>query len=100
MPKFARPHLDGHRVLYKGKRYWVIEVDADHPFEGIDASCAEFVVYDLLARGVVATATKMAKGRYACSLMSHVALTYSVDSVRDMVMTSAKEMNRYMKAIS
>lgn len=31
---YSKPELDGHKVLYKGRRYWVFEVSADHPFEG------------------------------------------------------------------
>ena len=38
--KYTPPQLSGHKVAYKGKRYWVIEIDEAHPFEGVDAGSA------------------------------------------------------------
>jgi hypothetical protein len=38
MHDYKPPQLSGHNVAYKGKRYWVIEIDNDHPFEFVDAS--------------------------------------------------------------
>lgn len=32
--EYIRPALDGHKVLYKGRRYWVFSVNQDFPFEG------------------------------------------------------------------
>lgn len=34
--RYIRPELDGHKVLYKGLRYWVFEVSAECPWEGLE----------------------------------------------------------------
>lgn len=31
---YIRPELDGHKILYKGRRYWVFSVSQDFPFQG------------------------------------------------------------------
>ena len=43
--KYTRPKLSGHKVLYKGLRYWAFEVSAEFPFEGFE-KYGEFVLYD------------------------------------------------------
>lgn len=43
---YDKPELNGHRVLYKGRRYWAIEIDADHPFEIFDQTYGDLVVWD------------------------------------------------------
>ena len=100
MQKYTPPQLSGHKVAYKGKRYWVIEIDEAHPFEGVDAGSAAFVIYDAATPCIIATAIKRAQGGYKCNLHSHVALTYAAESIRDMVAMSEKEMGKYMDAIS
>jgi hypothetical protein len=45
MHSYAPPRLDGHTVLYRGKRFYVFEVDAEHPFENFEAH-AQVLVYD------------------------------------------------------
>ena len=97
--KYTPPQLSGHKVAYKGKRYWVIEIDEAHPFEGINAGFAAFVIYDADASCTIATAIKRAQGGYEVSLMSHVELTYAAESIRDMVAVSAMEIGKYMDAI-
>ena len=52
---YISPELAGHNVLYKGKRYWVIEVDAEHPFEWMDSETAHYAVYDKFMRCIIAT---------------------------------------------
>ena len=59
---YTPPELCGHNVPYKGKRYWVIEVDAEHPFEWVDAETAHFAAYDKYMRCVVALLTAQEDG--------------------------------------
>ncbi len=52
MSKYTPPKLDGHKVLYKGKRYWIYEIDeehpcTEHPYETFERYY-EVVVYDKL----------------------------------------------------
>jgi hypothetical protein len=43
--KYAYPDLDGHKILYKGKRFWVFQVSSELPFKGIEKFC-QVIVYD------------------------------------------------------
>lgn len=45
--KYTRPILSGHKVLYKGLRFWIFEISKDFPFNGIE-EYANLVVYDCL----------------------------------------------------
>ena len=45
MNKYIQPDIDGHKVLYKGRRYWVFEVSKTHPYRGYE-NIASFVFYD------------------------------------------------------
>jgi hypothetical protein len=31
------PKLDGHKILYKGRRYIMFEMNTEHPYEGYEA---------------------------------------------------------------
>ena len=52
MKKYIRPKLTGHKVLYKGLRYWVFEVSPAFPFEGYEDYYG-IVLYDCLHDGVI-----------------------------------------------
>lgn len=43
---YFKPDLNGHKVLYKGRRFWAFEIDADRPFEIFDKSSGDLVVWD------------------------------------------------------
>ena len=43
--KYIYPDLNGHKVLYKGKRFWVFEISAEFPFNGMEKFC-QVIVYD------------------------------------------------------
>ena len=45
MAVYLNPPLNGHKVLYKGKRYRMFEVSADHPFENYEGTC-QFLIFD------------------------------------------------------
>lgn len=49
---YTRPVLVGHNVPYKGKRYWVIQIDKDHPFENYENDCS-YIVFDKSYGGCV-----------------------------------------------
>jgi hypothetical protein len=51
MSKYTPPKLNGHKILYKGKRYWVFEIDKDHPFENMEDVCS-IIVYDKFCDGI------------------------------------------------
>ena len=42
---YSKPKLNGHKVLYKGRRYWVFEVSDEFPYGGSE-EIDKIVVYD------------------------------------------------------
>jgi hypothetical protein len=59
--KYIYPALKGHKILYKGKRFWVFEVSSEFPFEGYEEYC-NLIVYDKEGGCAVAGAHKTSKG--------------------------------------
>ena len=43
--KYIYPDLNGHKILYKGKRFWVFEISSEFPFKGMEEFC-QIIVYD------------------------------------------------------
>lgn len=65
--KYIYPDLNGHNVLYKGKRFWVFEISSEFPFEGYETSC-QVIVYDKEYGCEIAGAEKSTNG-YSGSLI-------------------------------
>jgi hypothetical protein len=38
------PSLTGYKVPYKGRRYWVIEIENDRPFDFVSKELSDFAV--------------------------------------------------------
>ena len=72
----------------------------DRPFDFVHKELADFAVWDKVYGNVTALLTKKPRGKFVVSLMSHVALEYSADDIRDAVRIADREMELYMKAIS
>jgi hypothetical protein len=60
---YTPPVLVGHNVLYKGKRYWVIQIDNDHPFENYENDCS-YVVFDKECGCVISWCEMMDDGSF------------------------------------
>ena len=97
---YLLPSLDGHNVPYKGKRFWVIEIEKDRPFDFVNKELADFAVFDKKYGNVIANLTKKRRGKVVVSLMSHVALEFSAKNIRDAVRIADRQMDLYIKAIS
>ena len=61
--KYFLPELNDHLVLYKGKRYWVFEIDDEHPFENYEKDCS-IIVFDKLCGGVAAWVDELPDSTY------------------------------------
>ena len=62
MTCYTAPKLCGQKVLWKGRRYWVIEVTPELPFDFVDASLGDAVLYDGLYDAMIAIARSMPDG--------------------------------------
>jgi hypothetical protein len=49
--KYTEPELTNHKILYKGKRYWVFEVNKENPFQNMENVCS-ILVYDKFCDGI------------------------------------------------
>jgi len=65
--KYIYPDLNGHKVLYKGKRFWVFEISSEFPFNGMEKFC-QVIVYDKEFGAEIASAIKNSNG-YSGSLI-------------------------------
>lgn len=50
---YTPPVLDHHKILYKGKRYWVFEISRENPYENMEDVCS-IIVFDKLGGGIAA----------------------------------------------
>jgi len=96
-PVFCKPKLNGQRVLWKGRRYWVIEVTPDLPFDFVNSTLGDAVLYDGVYDAVAATAKKLSDGTYECSLISHVEILCLASSVRDIARVVPPVLEDYLK---
>ena len=65
--KFIYPDLSGHKILFKGKRFWVFEISSEFPFKGMEKFC-NVIVYDKKYGCEIAGAKNSTNG-YSGSLM-------------------------------
>jgi hypothetical protein len=49
--KYTEPELTNHKILYKGKRYWVFEISKENPYENMENVCS-IIVFDKLCGGI------------------------------------------------
>ena len=83
--KYTPPKLDTHAVVYKGRRYWVIELDELHPFEFVSKDMGDYVVYDLRESEIIGIASRSKSGAFVCTtLWFDRANTFEVDEFRKM----------------
>jgi hypothetical protein len=64
MSHYTPPKLNGHTVAYKGRRYWVIGIENDRPFEWITRDFGEYAIWDGALDGIIAWASKAEGGGF------------------------------------
>jgi hypothetical protein len=95
------PVLNGHNVAFKGKRFWVIEVDEDHPFEWVTADLAQYVVYDKPIGATIATCSKLPRGKFSCEYSyGQISLTCIVDRIENVGRVVFSEINNLIRDCS
>jgi hypothetical protein len=88
---YKRPDLRNHKVLYGGRRYWVIEVSKEYPYRGYE-DIAGLVIYDGLYDIDIGWGRKDEKGVFIGGVPygQHL-LEVKGNTVRDFVRSIAKE---------
>lgn len=60
--RYTVPKLANHKVLYRGKRYWVFEISSENPFENMEDVCS-IIVYDKFCAASAAYCTYSKDGK-------------------------------------
>jgi hypothetical protein len=97
--RYQMPALNGQNVRYKGTRFLVVEIEKDLPFIFVDKELADFAVFDMRDGAVIATLKTNRKGGYRVCLVSHVAMEFDAENLKEAVRIADREMNRYVKAV-
>jgi hypothetical protein len=63
------PVLNGHKTLYKGRRYWVFEINNETPFQNYEGVC-QFLVFDK-AVGCVCAWGNYGKNEILCGYIQY-----------------------------
>lgn len=83
--RYIKPDLSGHKVLYKGKRYWAFEISNDYPYENYEKDCS-IIIFDKLYGGVAAWVNKLPDSTYKGDMpYSQQSIDISGNTVREMV---------------
>jgi len=64
MPGNKPPELDGHKVVCKGRRFWVIELEEGRTFDDRNKELADFAIYDTAEGYTIATASRRDGGGF------------------------------------
>ncbi len=82
---YINPALDGHNVLYKGKRYWVFEISNEHPYEDYEKDYS-IIIFDKLCGGVAAWVNKLSDNTYSGDMSySQQSIDISGSTIREIV---------------
>ena len=98
MLRYKPPELSGHNVAFKGRRYWIIEVDEDHPFDWVSTDLGKFAVYDKELSTTIAFASRNRRGGYRCTFtFGQHEFSYDVDSIKNIGKVVNAESQRVFK---
>ena len=95
---YTYPNIGDNKAVYKGKRYWIIELIGKDAIDSFDREFCDVIMYDKLYGATLATIKKNADGTYTVSLMSHVELTYKLDDLQDVAQNVPLYADAYYKA--
>jgi hypothetical protein len=65
--RYEEPILGDNKVVYKGKRYWIIEFIGKFKIDEIGIDDCQFIMYDKYNRRILAT-IDIKDGKYCASL--------------------------------
>jgi hypothetical protein len=83
--RYTGPKLCGHRVLYKGKRYWAFEISKKFPYENYEDSCS-IIIFDKLYGSVAAWVTQQSNNSYKGDMpYSQQCIDISGNTVKEIV---------------
>jgi len=100
LSRYTLPKLDGHKILYKGKRFWIFEINEKYPFQGYESVREQVIVYDKVYGAVVSCAKKTAQGFEGILTCAMDRVEVAGSSLQELLETSIKSMRWYEKHCS
>ena len=94
--KYTYPDLSGHKILYKGKRFWVFEISSEFPFKGMEEFC-QIIVYDKEYGCEIAGAASSANGYYGSLIGPQDSVEVSGSSPVELLDSVIRAMRNYEK---
>jgi hypothetical protein len=52
--KYIPPKIGDNKVIYKGKRYWIVEFTGKDKIDGFGGDSCQFIMYDKYGNGILA----------------------------------------------
>jgi hypothetical protein len=85
MSRYKPPQLDGHKVAFKGKRFWVIEVEEGRDFQHVSKDYADFAIYDTAEKMIIGWALREEDGSFRCGTAAgQIEIQYNVEKLEDL----------------
>jgi len=98
MSRYKPPELNGNKVAFRGKRFWVIEIVEGRWFDLVDRDVAEFAVYDAAAGLTISWASRKQGGGFACQTWcGMVELDFDVERLEELGRVSDRKLRWMMK---
>ena len=95
--KYITPDLEGNRLAYRGRRYWLVELADGASFQCVDKEEADYVVFDRLDDAPIARVTRIPDGTFEISTIMGFASDYSV-TLEEAVKVAASLIDEELKA--
>lgn len=62
--KYITPDLQGNRLAYRGRRYWLVELAEGGMFQCVDREVADYVVFDRLGNAPIGRVMRAPDGHF------------------------------------
>lgn len=72
--RYIRPDVTQDRIVYKGRRFWIVRTDEAGSAVMYDTKFCDYVLWDCLFDSAIATLKDSKDGRYVGSIIAHVDL--------------------------
>ena len=95
---YIYPKTGDNKVVYKGRRYWIIDLVGKDAIDGFGCEFCDLIMYDKRFGGIIATIKKNTDGSFTASLMSHVELNYELKDLTEVAQWVPIYADEYDKA--
>lgn len=93
------PVLGDNKIVYKGRRFWIVELSGDDDFELMSKEECDYVIYDKLVGCLIATIRRLDGERVKAFLNGYDAVTYEFDSLKIAARQAPVLLWRYFREI-